>query len=185
MFRFCSKAVPERGRRALRYRSGERPVALQELPAYAGYAMVIRYARMCAYMEQGRPNGLLCFFMDHGWCRFMHPLVSSVLFSSLFYLSLVPLRSTKKGKKIIFIFLITFGRVYSFSLSAVFVFFGFAFLFTVACSVELRSYGGLARRGTLSTFVPIQFAAPVSILSKIHARPDALNADVTIGCYLL
>ena len=60
----------------------------------------------------------------------------------------------KKGKKIIFIFLITFGRVYSFSLSAVFVFFGFAFLFTVACSVELRSYGGLARRGTLSTFVP-------------------------------
>ena len=114
----------------------------------------------------------------------MHPLVSSVLFSSLFYLSLVPLRSTKKGKKIIFIFLITFGRVYSFSLSAVFVFFGFAFLFTVACSVELRSYGGLARRGTLSTFVPIQFAAPVSILSKIHARPDALNADVTIGNYL-
>ena len=138
---------------------------------------------MCAYMEQGRPNGLLCFFMDHGWCRFMYPLVSSVLFSSLFYLSLVT-SFRKKGKKIIFIFLITFSWVYSFSVVSSVCILWLRLLFAVACSVELRSYGGLARRGTLSTFVPIQFAAPVSILSKIHARPDALNADVTIGNYL-
>ena len=37
--RFCSKTVPERGRRALRRRSGERPVALQELPQNAGYSV--------------------------------------------------------------------------------------------------------------------------------------------------
>ena len=61
----------------------------------------------------------------------------------------------------------------------------FLIFFFVACSVELRSYGGLARRGTLSTFVPIQFAASVSIfILKIHARPYALNADVAICCYL-
>ena len=60
-----------------------------------------------------------------------------------------------------------------------------SYFFFVACSVELRSYGGLARRGTLSTFVPIQFAASVSIfILKIHARPYALNADVAICCYL-
>lgn len=41
MFRFCSKTVPERGRRALRRRSGKRPVALQELPQNAGYSLVI------------------------------------------------------------------------------------------------------------------------------------------------
>ncbi len=40
-FRFCSKTVPERGRRALRRRSGERSVALQELPENAGYSLVI------------------------------------------------------------------------------------------------------------------------------------------------
>ena len=40
MFRFCSKTVPERGRRALRRRSGERSVALQELPQNAGYRLV-------------------------------------------------------------------------------------------------------------------------------------------------
>ena len=39
--RFRSKAVPERGRRALRRRSGERPVALQELPENARHSMVI------------------------------------------------------------------------------------------------------------------------------------------------
>ena len=114
MFRFRSKAVPERGRRALRRRSGERSVALQILPPHARHAMVIRYARMCAYMEQGRPNGLLCFFMDHGWCRFMHPLVSSVLFSSLFYLSLVT-SFRKRGKKIILYF-------YNYCRSGVFIF---------------------------------------------------------------
>jgi hypothetical protein len=63
----------------------------------------------------------------------------------------------------------------------VFVFFGFAFLFSVACSVELRSYGGLARRGTLSTFVPIQFAAPVSIFPLKKYAParvrDSLFVD--------
>ena len=58
MFRFRSKTVPERGRRALlshrgtiisylaalerysRCRSGERSVALQELPENAGYSLV-------------------------------------------------------------------------------------------------------------------------------------------------
>ena len=47
MFRFCSKAVPERGRRALRRRSGERSVALQELPENAGYSMV-RFVTLAA-----------------------------------------------------------------------------------------------------------------------------------------
>ena len=41
MFRFCSKTVPERGRRALRRRSRKRSVALQELPQNAGYSLVI------------------------------------------------------------------------------------------------------------------------------------------------
>ena len=77
----------------------------------------------------------------------------------------------KKGKKIIFIFLITFGWVYSFSVVSSVCILWLRLLFAVACSVELRSYGGLARRGTLSTFVPIQFAAPVFILSIIKYAP--------------
>ena len=41
MFRFCSKTVPERGRRTLRRRSGERSVALQILPPHARHSVVI------------------------------------------------------------------------------------------------------------------------------------------------
>ena len=39
-FRFCSKTVPERGRRTLRRRSGERPVAIQELSQNVGNGLV-------------------------------------------------------------------------------------------------------------------------------------------------
>ena len=41
-FRFRSKTIPERGRRALRRRPRERPVALQELPPHARHSVVIR-----------------------------------------------------------------------------------------------------------------------------------------------
>ena len=47
MFRFCSKTVPERGRRTLRRRSGKRSVAIQVLPENAGYSMV-RFVTLAA-----------------------------------------------------------------------------------------------------------------------------------------
>ena len=53
MLRFRSKAVPEGGRRALRRRSRERTMALQELPPHAGYAMVIRNAYTRVYKKSG------------------------------------------------------------------------------------------------------------------------------------
>ena len=80
MFRFCSKTVPERGRRTLRRRSGERSVALQILPPHARHAMVIRYARMCAYMERAS-FGALSSFMYPLLCRFMHDLFLFLFFS--------------------------------------------------------------------------------------------------------
>ena len=79
-FRFCSKTVPERGRRALRRRSGKRPVALQILPPHARHAMVIRYARMCAYMKRAS-FGALSSFMYPLLCRFMHDLFLFLFFS--------------------------------------------------------------------------------------------------------
>ena len=111
------------------------------------------------------------------------PLCTIYLLLALYFLFT---RFAKKGKKIIFFYFSNYFRLGVFIFRSRLCLYSLAslFLFAVACSVELRSYGGLARRGTLSTFVPIQFAAPVSILSKIHARPDALNADVTIGNYL-
>ena len=42
--RFCSKTIPERGRRALRRRSGERSVALQELSENVGHRLVSHIA---------------------------------------------------------------------------------------------------------------------------------------------
>ena len=66
MFRFCSKTVPERGRRALRRRSGERSVALQELPPHVGYRLVIfnkERAYICMRVLYYSIASMLCAFM--------------------------------------------------------------------------------------------------------------------------
>ena len=55
-------------------------MAIQVLPENAGHAMVIRYARMCAYMERAS-FGALSSFMYPLLCRFMHDLFLFLFFS--------------------------------------------------------------------------------------------------------
>ena len=70
-------------------------MALQELPENAGHAMVIRYARMCAYMERAS-FGALSSFMYPLLCRFMHDLFLFLFFS-------LASRKNNWGKKNLFI----------------------------------------------------------------------------------
>ena len=55
-------------------------MALQILPPHARNSMVIRYARMCAYMERAS-FGALSSFMYPLLCRFMHDLFLFLFFS--------------------------------------------------------------------------------------------------------
>jgi len=80
MFRFCSKAVPERGRRALRRRSGERPVALQILPPHVGYRLV-RFVTLAAVTNPTSACSAL-----RGNCAFDYNREKSGYLTVLFFL---------------------------------------------------------------------------------------------------
>ena len=67
--------------RYFRCRSGERSVALQELPENAGYAMVIRYARMCAYMARASFGALSSYPLRERLFRFF--ILISFLFVNI------------------------------------------------------------------------------------------------------
>ena len=73
-------------------------MALQILPPHARHAMVIRYARMCAYMERAS-FGALSSFMYPLLCRFMHDLFLFLFFSLASRSNRAPLGLRKNGGK--------------------------------------------------------------------------------------
>ena len=73
-------------------------MALQELPPYARNRLVIRYARMCAYMERAS-FGALSSFMYPLLCRFMHDLFLFLFFSLASRSNRAPSGLRKNGER--------------------------------------------------------------------------------------